>query len=47
MNERWVGGVGGSRGDSKEMMKHVETGKDSEWVVRKTAAFVRHLKLVP
>lgn len=29
------------------MMKPVETSKDSEGVVRKTAAFVRHLNLEP
>lgn len=41
------GEVGGAGGDSKEMMKPVETSKDSEGVVRKTAAFVRHLNLEP
>ena len=37
----------GAGGDSEERMKHVGTGKDSEWVLRKGAAFVRHSKLVP
>lgn len=37
----------GAGEDSKEMMKHLETSKDSERVVRKTAAFVRHLNLAP
>ena len=41
------GEVEGAGEDSKEMMKHLETSKDSERVVRKTAAFVRHLNLAP